>query len=266
MNGHFFLLLAFQNLKKMYFSESESAVGFKSTEKISVNIICLVFILVFHFSLKLCEVTVIYLDRWISTRFSLASVAVVIVCGTVGMLPGTSEWEILLAPWYFLGLHEQLAQHWNIAAAEVFSCCPLNGSALLRPLAWITDPPPGWDSFHIHKCNYLVETLWFQESVMLASPHTALNDVAIFPPQFSVRPSVVAVEQLLPLGCCLPYPGVFAAGELLKWQKIQDLPQVSTVTRLPPQLTRPALVTSCLEQLELYCCCFYRAEQGPLLL
>lgn len=37
-----------------------------------------------------------------------------------------------------------------------------------------------WDSFQIHKCTHLIQALWFNETVMLASPHTALNDIAIF--------------------------------------------------------------------------------------
>lgn len=53
------------------------------------------------------------------------------------------------------------------------------------------------------------------------------------PPSF--LPSLLAVEQLLSLGCRLPHPGVFAAGELLKWQKIQDLPQVSAVCGTSPR-------------------------------
>lgn len=53
--------------------------------------------------------------------------------------------------------------------------------------------------------------------------------VFILSTSHSFHPSVLAVEQLLPLGCRLPHPGVFAAGELLKWQKIQDLPQVSAI-------------------------------------
>lgn len=59
---------------------------------------------------------------------------------------------------------------------------------------------------------------------MLASPHTALNNIAIslFSSElcgfysFYNTLSVPAVEQLLPLGRRLPHPGVFAAGELLK--------------------------------------------------
>lgn len=96
---------------------------------------------------------------------------------------------------------------------------------------------------------------------MLASPHTTLNDIAIYsvlsyvlvflstPPSF--RPFVLAVEQLLSPGCRLPHPGVFAAGELLKRQKIQDLPQVSAIcetshdnTASSPAKGHPALVAS----------------------
>lgn len=59
---------------------------------------------------------------------------------------------------------------------------------------------------------------------------SVLSDVVfILLTPYSFHPAVLAVEQLLPLGCRLSQPGVFAAGELLKWQKIQDLPQVSAI-------------------------------------
>lgn len=141
-----------------------------------------------------------------------------------------------------------------------------------------------WDSFQIHKFTYLIETLWFNESAMLGSPRTALNDLAIFLSSSEWCHFYSFYTTFFPSLC--PSCGTttstwlspFSPRSLYSWRTSQvtknprsSTSEWNTITQLPPQqeIHRDTPHWSPLVWSILLSCnsIFYRAEQRtPLLL